>query len=83
MLTYGGNQKESDLLKIKWLSSMILAFGTPVFVFLCNSTPEYHILRFNSDPLTISLLLVSTTLYYYLFVYQGKDAVEVNGDTMK
>ena len=74
LIQYGGNQKEFDLLKVKWLAALIIAFVAPVIVFVFNQTSEYHILRFNGDPLTIALLLVGTSIHFYLNIIKNSHA---------
>lgn len=82
LLLYSANQKPLDLLKVKWLSSLVIGFTTPVLVFIANQTPDYHILRFNSDPLTIALLLLGTSLFLYLYVFESWD-VDACTDVMR
>ena len=82
LLLYSANQKPLDMLKVKWLSALVIGFIAPVLVFVANQTPDYHILRFNSDPVTITLLLIATGLFLYLYVYESRD-VDACTDVMR
>lgn len=66
--------REREMLKVKWIASMTVAFYTPVLVFLMNETQEYKILRFNHDPVAIVLLIVGTgvMIYWNNIKYPGK-----------
>ena len=57
---------QSDTLKVKWLAHLFLAFFSPLLVFISNEQPNYKILRFNSDPHTIILLVVACSGYWYI-----------------
>lgn len=57
---------EGDHLKIKWLAHLFLAFFSPLLVFVLNDQPNYKILRFNTDPHTILLLLITCCGYWYI-----------------
>ena len=58
--------RATDLLKVKWLANMMLAFYVPLLVFVANTTPSYRILRFNRDLTTILLVALGILLHFYL-----------------
>ena len=39
--------RPTELLKVKWLANLMIAFYVPLLVFVANTTPNYRILRFN------------------------------------
>ena len=55
--------REEEVLKVKWVSHMILAFLTPFFIFVLNQENNYNLLRFNSKLDVISLVTFSCILF--------------------
>ena len=61
--------RATELLKVKWLANLMLAFYVPLLVFVANTTPNYRILRFNQDLSTIILVAVGILLHFYLSTF--------------
>ena len=61
--------RATELLKVKWLANLMLAFYVPLLVFVANSTPNYRILRFNQDIATILLVVLGILLHFYLSTF--------------
>jgi hypothetical protein len=77
------NKKEQ--LKVKWLANLILAFFSPILVFVSNEQADYKILRFNQDIHTISLLIIACTGYWYIscILYSEKQSNDINVQALK
>ena len=61
--------RTTELLKVKWLANLMLAFYVPLLVFVANTTPNYRILRFNQDMSTILLVALGILLHFYLSTF--------------
>ena len=70
------------MLKVKWLAHMILAFFSPMFVFLLNTTPHYYILRFNGDPLIIALLLIATLIHFWFSSFPHQTKIDLTATNL-
>jgi hypothetical protein len=57
--------RPTELLKVKWLANLMIAFYVPLLVFVANTTPNYRILRFNQDITTILLVALGILLHFY------------------
>lgn len=77
--------RKNELVKVKWLAYLMLAFYVPIFVFLTNQTPNYRILRFTGKPLTIFLVALGTLLHFYQSIFSpegDKNNVSMKKDQM-
>lgn len=70
--------RETEMLKVRWVTHMFLAFYTPIFVFVCNRTPNYNILRFNYDLILIILLGVALTVHFSYSVLRFPSKIDIN-----
>lgn len=76
---------QGDHLKIKWLAHLFLAFFSPILVFLSNDQQNYKILRFNTDPHTILLLVIACSGYWYIscIAEAEKKTADINVQALK
>lgn len=66
-----------ELLKVKWLAHLLLAFFVPIAVFIFNRTPEYRIMRFNKDFLTIVIGAVGVGMHYWMSNFAKVSTIDV------
>lgn len=75
--------KETEMLKVKWLANLFLSFGSPMFVFMFNQTPNYSILRFNKSPLVIVLIGVAIIIYFINSTFLARNKIDINSINMR
>ena len=69
--------RANELLKVKWLAQLMLAFYVPLLVFVANTTPNYRILRFNQDITTILLVALGILLHFYQSTFSPHQQIQI------
>jgi hypothetical protein len=69
--------RTTELLKVKWLAQLMLAFYVPLLVFVANTTPNYRILRFNQDITTILLVALGILLHFYQSTFSPHQQIQI------
>ena len=69
--------RANELLKVKWLAQLMLAFYVPLLVFVANTTPNYRILRFNQDITTILLVALGILLHFYQSTFSPHQLIQI------
>lgn len=69
--------RTTELLKVKWLAQLMLAFYVPLLVFVANTTPNYRILRFNQDITTILLVVLVILIHFYQSSFSPHQQIQI------
>jgi len=75
--------KDTEMLKVKWLSFLFISFITPMVVFFFNTQPNYVILRFHYSLIVIVMLVLALVGILVTHIIIRPTKADLNSTVMK